>query len=147
MRPDDVLTLIHDPQMFLAYGATGSNSEISFDADGINLAQALSKAGGLLDYRADPAGVFVFRFESEAVARALRPDSPLVGTGLPVKVVYRLNLRDPNSLFLAQQFRIFNGDLIYVSNASLTEVQKVMQIFNLAVTPAASGASIYSGVK
>jgi polysaccharide export outer membrane protein len=147
MRPDDVLTLIHDPQMFMAYGATGSNAEISFDADGINLAQALSKAGGLLDYRADPAGVFVFRFEPEPVARALRPDSPSIGTGLPVKVVYRLNLRDPNSLFLSQQFRIFNGDLIYVSNASLTEIQKVMQIFNLAVTPAASGASIYSGVK
>lgn len=147
MRADDVLTLIYDPQMFLAYGATGANAEIPFDADGINLAQALSKAGGLLDYRADPAGVFVFRFEPEAVFRALRPDSPLVGSGQRVKVVYHLNMRDPDSLFLAQQFRMFNHDLIYVSNAPLTDIQKVMQIFNLALTPAASSASIYSVAK
>jgi polysaccharide export outer membrane protein len=144
MRPNDVLALIHDPQMFMAYGATGSNSEIRFDADGINLAQAISKAGGLLDYRADPEGVFVFRFEPASVVRALRPDSPLLEASQQIKVVYRLNLRDPANLFLSQQFRIFNGDLIYVSNAPLTEIQKVMQIFNLAIGPAASGAAVYS---
>ena len=32
MRPNDVITLIHDPQMFMAYGATGSNSEIPASA-------------------------------------------------------------------------------------------------------------------
>ncbi len=56
LHPNDVLTLVRDPQTFIAYGATGRNAEIPFDADGINLAQALAKAGGLLDDRSDPRG-------------------------------------------------------------------------------------------
>ena len=65
LRANDVLTLVRDPQTFIAYGATGRNAEIPFEADGITLAQALAKAGGLLDERSDPRGVFVFRYEPE----------------------------------------------------------------------------------
>jgi polysaccharide biosynthesis/export protein len=147
VRPDDVITVIRDPQTFIAYGATGRNSEIPFDAEGVNLAQALSKAGGLLDARADPAGVFVFRFEPPNIARALFPNLGLDGSGPPVKVVYHLNMRDPNSMFLAQEFRVFNHDLIYVSNAPWTDVQKVMQVFDMALAPASSGASLYNAAK
>ncbi|MBL8590523.1 MAG: polysaccharide export protein [Methylobacteriaceae bacterium] len=144
VRPGDVLTVIRDPQMFLAAGATGRNAEIPFDAEGITLAQALSKAGGLLDYRADPEGVFVFRLEPERIARSFDEARHLVGRGGTVKVVYRINLRDPNGMFLASQFRIFNRDLVYVSNAPLTDAQKVLQLFNLIVSPVSSGASIVS---
>jgi len=147
VQPGDVITVVRDPQTFIAYGATGRNAEIPFDAEGINLNQAIAKAAGLLDYRADPEGVFLFRFEPESVARVLRPNSPLVQPGKLTPFVYRLNLRDPNSLFVAQRFPIFNKDVIYVSNAPLSDVQKVMEIFNLAVTPAASAASIYSVTK
>jgi polysaccharide biosynthesis/export protein len=63
------LTLIRDPQTFVANGATGRNAEIPFDAECISLSQALAKAEGLLDFRADPAGVFVFRFDAGATAR------------------------------------------------------------------------------
>lgn len=146
VRPGDVLTVIRDPQTFIAYGATGRNAEIPFDADGINLSQAVAKAAGLQDSRSDPSGVFVFRFEPESVARRLRPNSPLIQPGKLTPFVYQLNLRDPNSMFVAQTFPIFNRDVVYVSNAPLTDIQKVMEVFNLAVTPAASAASIYSVV-
>jgi polysaccharide export outer membrane protein len=147
MRPDDVLTLIRDPQTFIAYGATGRNAEIPFDAEGITLAQALAKAGGLLDYRSDPQGVFIFRYEPENVARSLRPNSVLLGRGRLTPVVYRLNLRDPNSLFTEQSFRIVNRDLVYVSNAPLADVDKVVNIFSTALAPAGSAAGLYAGVK
>jgi polysaccharide biosynthesis/export protein len=147
MRPDDVLTLIRDPQTFIAYGATGRNAEIPFDAEGITLAQALAKAGGLLDYRSDPQGVFVFRYEPETVARSLRPNSTLLGRGRLTPIVYRLNLRDPNSLFTEQSFRIVNRDLVYVSNAPLADVDKVVNIFSTALAPAGSAAGLYAGVK
>jgi polysaccharide export outer membrane protein len=146
VRPGDVLTVIRDPQTFIAYGATGRNEQIPFDAEGITLSQAMAKAAGLQDYRADPSGVFVFRFEPESVARRLKPNSLLIAPGKLTPFVYHLNLRDPNSLFVAQTFPIFNKDVIYVSNAPLTDLQKVMEVFNLAVTPAASAASIYSVV-
>jgi polysaccharide export outer membrane protein len=139
MRANDVLTLIRDPQTFIVYGATGRNAEIPFDAEGINLAQALAKAGGLLDSRADPAGVFVFRYEPEEVARALRPESPLIQHGYSTPIVYRLNLREANSLFVAQSFHILNRDLLYVSNAPVTDFQKYEEIISSLTGPAYTG--------
>jgi len=147
LRPDDVLTLIRDPQTFIAYGATGRNAEIPFDAEGLSLSQALAKAGGLLDQRSDAAGVFVVRYEPASVVKLLRPESPFIGTGRMIPVIYRLNMHDGNSLFVAQNFRILNRDFLYVSNAGLTDVQKVMGIFDMALAPAASGASIATVVK
>ncbi|MGH6934949.1 MAG: polysaccharide biosynthesis/export family protein [Methylocella sp.] len=139
MRAGDVLTLIRDPQTFIAYGATGRNAEIPFDAEGINLSQALAKAGGLLDAQSDPAGVFVFRYEPEEIARALRPDSPLVQHGYSTPMVYRLNLHEANSLFLAQSFQVLNRDLLYVSSAPIADMRKVMEIVGLITGPAYTG--------
>jgi len=147
LRANDVLTLIRDPQTFIAYGATGRNAEIPFDAEGISLSQALAKAGGLLDYRADPAGVFIFRFEPESVARALRPDSPLLAPGQLTPIVYRLNLRDASSLFVAQGFRIVNRDLLYVSNAPITDAQKALAVLSAVMAPTATAASVCIAAK
>ncbi|KMO17982.1 polysaccharide biosynthesis/export family protein [Methylobacterium platani] len=146
LRPGDTLTLVRDPQTFLAVGATGANYEIPFSAEGITLAQALAKSGGLRDFQADPAGVFVFRFEPASVVRRLHPTSPLLSSNF-VPVVYRINMRDPNSLFVSQAFRMRNRDLVYVSNAPFTEVQKVLSVFSTVTSPIASGASLYSATR
>jgi polysaccharide export outer membrane protein len=142
LHPNDIVTLIHDPQKFMAYGATGQNAEITFDAEGVNLAEAISKAGGLLDWRADPHGVFVFRYEFEPLVRRLRPDSPLVRYRGLTPVVYRLNLADPDGLFLAQHFPMANRDVIYVSNSPSTEVQKVFGIIAGGIGFIGAGASL-----
>ena len=147
MHPNDVLTLVRDPQTFIAYGAMGQNAEIPFNADGISLAEALSKAGGLLDHRADPRGVFVFRYELESVARELAPDNPLVLSGRLTPIVYRLNLADPNSLFLEHNFPMANRDLVYVSNSPSTEVQKVFNIIAGGIGTIGGGASLYNAAK
>jgi polysaccharide export outer membrane protein len=55
--PGDVLTLVEMPQTFAVLGATGQNAQVNFSAERITLAEALAKAGGLLDLPADPAGV------------------------------------------------------------------------------------------
>jgi polysaccharide export outer membrane protein len=143
LRPSDVLTLVRDPQTFLAVGALGNSTEIPFQAEGITLAQALAKARGLSDFQADPAGTFVFRYEPASVARKLSPGSPLLGTPL-VPVVYRINMRDPNSLFLTQAFRMRNRDLVYVSNAPYTDVQKVLGVVSSVAGPIGSAASVYA---
>ena len=143
MRPGDTLTLVRDPQTFLAVGALGSATEVPFGADGITLAQALAKSRGLADFLADPEGTFIFRFEPASVVRKLNPGSRLLGTPL-VPVVYRINMRDPNSLFTTQAFRMRNRDLIYVSNAPYTELQKVLGVFSSVTGPVASAAAIYA---
>ena len=144
LHPDDAVTLVHDPQTFIAYGALGQNAEIPFQADGITLAQALSKAGGLQDNRSDPRGVFVFRNELESVARKFDPTSPLLRPGRLTSVVYRLRLDDPNSLFLEQSFQVANRDVIYVSNSPSTELQKVFAIIGGGIGTIGAGAGIVS---
>ena len=127
MQTGDVVTAIHQPLFFTALGATGKNEEIPFEAQGISLAQAIGRAGGLNDARADPQGVFIFRFES---ANALDwPNQPVQATpDGRVPVVYRVNLANANSYFAMQSFQIQDRDVLFVSNAPTVELQKFLNL-------------------
>ena len=47
--------------------------------------------------------------------------------------VFRIDLSNPQSFFLMQNFPIENRDILYVSNAPITEVQKFLNvIFSVA---------------
>lgn len=134
LKAGDVLTALFQPLSFTALGATGKNDEISFETQGINLAQALARAGGLSDLRSSPQGAFVFRFEA---ADALKwPRSPAATTpeGL-VPVVYRFDLREPGNFFAMQSFSMHNHDVLYVSNAPLSELQKFLNLVATAFYP------------
>ena len=147
LRPGDVVTLVHHPRTFIAIGATGANAQIAFDSDRMTLADALGKAGGLQDYRADPAGVFVFRYEDAEIARRIRPASALSNGAERVAFVYRLNMRDPGTLLVAQGFPMFEHDILYASNSPYVAAQKVAQIFGSVSQPVTMGASIRSAVR
>ena len=60
-----------------------------------------------------------------------KPLLTMPGKGM-VPVVYRLNLRDPKGLFLAQAFGMKEGDMVFVAISTATEFAKVMQVFNMA---------------
>ncbi|KVL04104.1 polysaccharide biosynthesis/export family protein [Burkholderia cepacia] len=142
LRAGDIVTALYQPYSFTALGATGKNEEINFEAQGITLAQALARAGGLQDSRSDARGVFIFRLEN---ADALHwPTSPArVTADGKVPVIYRVNLRDPNSFFVAQSFMMDNRDLLYVSNAPVTEVQKVLNLVFSVVYPVVTGVQTF----
>ncbi|HRE19871.1 MAG TPA: polysaccharide biosynthesis/export family protein [Rhabdaerophilum sp.] len=144
VMPSDVITVVRTPQTYSIFGATGRNMVIPFDAAGLTLEQALAKAGGLVDMRSDPYGVFLLRFEDIALARKLDPSYKFDGKGVQVPVIYRLNLRDANGYFLAQRVQIRNRDVIYVANAPLTEMQKALSLFATIVQPVSMGASTVS---
>jgi polysaccharide export outer membrane protein len=134
LRPGDVITAMFQPLSFTALGATGKNDEITFETQGINLAQALARAGGLVDTRADPRGAFIFLF---AQADALEwPHRPVAITpdGL-VPVIYRVDLLNPSSFFVMQSFAMNNKDVLYVSNAPAAELQKFLNIVVSVVYP------------
>jgi len=144
--PGDVLTLVQVPQTFSVFGATGTNMQVSFGAQEITLAQALAKAGGLLDLRADPAGVFLFRFEPPAVVGALKAQPLAIGPGGTSPVVYRLDLSDANSYFFAQRFPVEDKDVIYVANARLNELQKFFTLLNTITGPVITGIVVKGSV-
>ncbi|QRM19917.1 polysaccharide export protein [Dechloromonas sp. TW-R-39-2] len=127
LQPGDVVTALFQPLSFTALGATGKNEEIPFEAQGISLVQALARSGGLQDQRADARGVFIFRYEEPLVLGVASENPPLTPDG-KVPVIYRVDLKDPRSFFVAQGFPIRNKDVMYISNAPAAELQKFMNI-------------------
>jgi polysaccharide export outer membrane protein len=142
VRPGDTLTLVRDPQTYTAFGATGRNSVVSFDARGITLEEAIAKAGGLLDLQSDPSSVFVLRKEPVDMARRLDPHYPVISGRSTVDVVYRLDLRNTNSFFLARRVSVQNKDIVYVANAPITNIQKVLSVLQQAATPVVMGKAL-----
>ena len=139
VQPGDVLTLVRVPQTYSVLGATGQNAQITFNAERITLAEAIAKAGGLQDLRSDPAGVFLFRFESPAVVTALNAAQLGTGPDRSSPVVYRLDMSDANAYFLAQRFTVEDKDVIYVANARLNELQKFFTLLNTLTGPVITG--------
>lgn len=132
LQPDDVVTALHQPLSFTALGATGKNEELAFEAQGISLTQALARVGGLADQRADAQGVFIFRYEKPEALGALAEGSVLTPDGR-VPVVYRFDLKDPRTFFVAQSFPVHHRDVMYVANAPVAEFQKFMSILTSIV--------------
>ena len=127
LLPGDVVTALFAPYSFTALGATGKTEEVNFESRGITLAQALARSGGLIDSRSNARGVFIFRFEPKTALTW--PHEPVKTTpdGM-VPVVFRIDLTDPASFFLIQNFPMENRDVLYVSNAPITEFNKVLGV-------------------
>lgn len=133
LQAGDVVTALFQPLSFTVLGATGRNEELPFEAQGISLSQALARAGGLQDARADARGVFIFRLED---ANALDWPGKVVTTpDGKVPVIYQLDLKDPASFFVAQSFPIHHQDVLYVSNAPAAELQKFLSIVTSIAAP------------
>lgn len=147
VRAADVITVYRAPQSFTAIGATGRNAVVPFDAGGLTLEEAMGKAGGLLDDASDPNGVFVLRYEPVVLARQYPEVNRNLLVGNAVPVAYRLDLRDPAALFRARRFAMHDKDILYVSVAPITEVQKVFRVIGMLTGPAATGAAVYTGVR
>jgi len=133
LQPGDVLTAVFQPSSFTVLGATGKNDEVPFEAQGITLAQALARSGGLRDNQADARGLFIFRFEEPGVLQ--EPDAqPLPRTPEgKIPVVYRLDLKDPRSFLVAQSFPMRDRDVVYVTNAPSAELQKFLGIISASI--------------
>lgn len=131
LAKDDVVTALFQPYSFTVLGAAGRNDELRFEAFGITLSQALGRIGGLQDGRANPRGVFLFRWRDRSDPANLRDP-----------VIYSFDLKDPAVYFLAQQFRMEDGDMIYITNSPIAELQRFVAIVSQAILPAATVTTI-----
>jgi polysaccharide export outer membrane protein len=130
----DTVVVTHEPRYFLALGAIGQSASITqlnrrfpFEASHLSMEDAIARAGDLSDNLANPGAVFLFRFERTSVLRDL---------GLPVAdnaptltpTVYRADFTNASTLFLAHQFPMQHEDILFVSNAPLSDYQKFLSI-------------------
>src|SRR5262245_13870097 len=147
--PGDTIYVYREQQKFTAVGAlaglgvpfqsSGLTGLFSFEQERLTLNEAIAKAGGLLDTRADPAQVFLYRTEYRGALERMGadlskfpPDQKLIPT------VYRANFRDPSSFFYAQRFPMRHRDTIYAANSDATEVVKFLDYLR-AVTSTVAG--------
>lgn len=142
LRPGDILTVERTPPTFTVMGATGANAVMPFDARGLTLEEAIGKAGGLTDSQADPDGVFVLRYEPASLVREYPNVAPSLLERGQVPVAYHLNLREPAALFAARRFAVRDKDILYVSNAPLVDITRVVQLFQTVSQPAIQGALV-----
>jgi polysaccharide export outer membrane protein len=134
VQPGDTIYVYREQQKFVAVGALGNVGQTSgltaqfpFDQERLSLNEAVAKAGGLLDGRANPGQVFVYRLEHREMLERLKVDlRAFPPEQVMIPVIYRANFRDPSSFFFAQAFPMRHKDVIYVSNADAVEISKFL---------------------
>jgi len=124
LMPRDHVELIQRPRSFTVFGAAGKVSQVSFETGGVSLAEALARVQGPSESAADPTAVFIFRYDDTI--------SPSSGSK---PVIYRLNLMEPASYFLAQRVAMQDKDVIYIANAAANQPSKLVGIINQLFSP------------
>ncbi|WP_372800913.1 polysaccharide biosynthesis/export family protein [Paracoccus seriniphilus] len=123
LRPGDIILVEEDQRSFTALGALGGQTRVPLGNELISAVEALAMVGGLNTTLADPTGVFILRDEPESVASKVL-GKPVYGTQ---RMAYVLDLTRPNGLFLARDFLIRDGDMIYVTEAPFVQWNKRLQ--------------------
>jgi len=142
LRPGDVILVEEDTRAFTSLGATGAQARVPFETQTLSALEAIATVGGLSSNTADPKGVFVFRNEPAEIARVVLGRTDLVGDQ---RMVYVLNLTEPNGMFLARDFVIRDGDTVYVTEAPFVQWQKSLSALTGSATAASSLDSVASG--
>jgi polysaccharide export outer membrane protein len=144
VQPGDRMYVYREPMKFLAFGATGQQGEFTFDAWKISLAQAVAKAGGLLDIQADPGSIFLYRREPRQLAEQLGVDCSKYRDVVPI--VFNVSFQDPAGYFLATKMEMRPFDVLYVANAPQVDITKVLNFINTAVGSADNSVNLVNDV-
>ena len=107
---------------FIAMGAVSQPGLHDFPSKDPSLLDVLGAISGLNEQKANASGVFVFRL-SDGIT--FDPVTNTI-TSKEKPIVFQLNMKDPTSMFVAQQFRVQPDDAVYVTNAAVYEFQKLI---------------------
>lgn len=126
LRPGDRITLVQDSQSITVLGAAGAQGRVPVASHDYRLIDLLGDTGGLSGDFANPKGVFVYRTEA-------------AGAG---QEVIRFDLSDPAGIFAARAFYMRDGDTVYVSEAPIRNLQKILATLTGAATSADSLSTV-----
>ncbi|WGW03825.1 polysaccharide biosynthesis/export family protein [Tropicibacter oceani] len=145
LRGGDRILVEEDTRAFTALGATGAQARVPFESQTLSAVEAIAQVGGLLSTSADPTGVFVFRNEPAEIANQVLGRTDLIGAQ---RLVYVLDLTQPNGMFMARDFVIRDQDTLYVTEAPFTQWNKTIAALTGtlgAVTTVTTAATAVSG--
>ena len=114
VQKGDEIVVRPNSRICTVLGAVQKSGNVEMTKHNLTLLEVLGQVGGLSDQRANKTGVYVFRMgdlETNPTARGR---------------VFRLDLFQPVSIFVAQEFGLQARDVIYVTNAPLYEYDKIL---------------------
>ncbi|MEL6595641.1 MAG: polysaccharide biosynthesis/export family protein [Pseudomonadota bacterium] len=123
LRGGDRILVEEDTRSFTALGATGGQTRVPFESQSLSAIEAIATVGGLQSNVADPTGVFVFRNEPAEIASQVLNRDDLIGAQ---RMVYVLDLTEPNGMFEARDFLVRDGDTVYVTEAPFVTWDKTI---------------------
>jgi polysaccharide export outer membrane protein len=138
LRGGDRILVEADSRSFTALGATSAQARVPFESQDLSALEAIAQVGGLISSSSDPTGVFVLRNEPAEIANQVLGRDDLVGAQ---RLVYVLNLTQPNGLFVARDFVIRDEDTIYVTEAPYAQWTKTISLLVSPLSPITSTAS------
>jgi polysaccharide export outer membrane protein len=136
MRPSDNVVLVRNPKTFVVMGAANKVAQYPFESERVTLAEAVARSGGPADMIGNIAGIYLFRYEPNQVARDVLSAAPnaidrtyavrgaVHAPDSTTRVMYRIDLSQADGYFLAQQITMRDKDIVLVSNAEATQLQK-----------------------
>lgn len=145
LAPGDTIEVLEEDRGFFAFGATGLVGNFKFGAEQVTLNEAVARVASLQDNQADPRQVLIYRRESRQALEQMGvdfSDAPYFGHDVPT--ILRANFRSPDIFFLANEFRMRDGDVIFVTNAAAVEFQR---FFNNATTVTGSPLQVRDNLR
>lgn len=123
LRGGDRILVEADTRAYTVLGATGRQARVVFETRTLSALEGLAQVSGLSSAMADPTGIFVIRNEKPEIAKEVLGRDDLAGTP---RMVYVLDLKQPNGIFIARDFIIRDNDTIYVTEAPFTQWAKIV---------------------
>ncbi|MDF1669114.1 MAG: polysaccharide biosynthesis/export family protein [Roseovarius sp.] len=123
LRGGDRILVEQDQRSYTALGATGAQARVVFDSQTLSAVEAIAQVGGLSSATADPTGVFIMRNEPAEIANIVLGRNDLQGAQ---RLVYVLDLTQPNGMFMARDFSVRDDDTLYVTEAPFAQWSKVI---------------------
>ena len=139
LRGGDRILVEEDNRSFTALGSTNTQARVPFESQDLSALEAIAQVGGLISVASDPTGVFIFRNEPAEIAGQVLGRSDLQGAQ---RMVYVLNLTEPNGLFTARDFVIRDDDTLYVTEAPYAQWTKTISLISGGLTPFANIATL-----
>jgi polysaccharide biosynthesis/export protein len=141
IRPNDEIYLIRNPKTFSVMGASQKVSQYTFDTVKVTLAEAVARAGGIVDTIGNPDGVYLLRTVSAHTVNEIIDATPSAvldpKTHRPVgkvhvdgmqNVIFRVDMRAAEGYFAAQKIEMRDKDIVLVANAEATQLLKMMTV-------------------
>jgi polysaccharide biosynthesis/export protein len=142
LRGGDRILVEVDTRSYTVLGATAAQARVTFQTQDMSALEAIAQVGGLQATASDPTGVFILRNEPAEIAGQVLGRDDLVGAQ---RMIYVLNMTEPNGLFMARDFVIRDQDTLYVTEAPYAQWTKAISLLAAPLTPIANVATL-SGI-